>query len=124
MDASPSPFGLVVTDPANTTVPPAWTNWLLLMVPLFIADLRDVPDDLAYQMGANAGDVIASHADDAQHGGENRARARNAIAKSLALLARADGGVTALGIHACLKPHAGCPGRFNAAPPPTPEAKT
>jgi hypothetical protein len=123
MDASHIPFGLVVTAPADTTVPPNWTTFLLAMVPLFIAETKDLTEGQLARMRHEAEDLITEHGDDALYGGEHRAGARTAIAKSLALLARADGGVTALGIHACLQPHAGCPGRFSSTPPPTPEAK-
>lgn len=115
------PFGLVVASPGSSA-PRTWTDWLLFMVPLFISQMQDITEAKAARMREEAADLIASHGDDAQYGGQHQAGARTAIAKALALLARADGGVTALGVHACLQPHAGCPGRSNDTPP-TPEAK-
>ncbi|WDN56208.1 hypothetical protein [Streptomyces clavuligerus] len=85
-------------------------TWLLFMVPLCIAEFRDLPEFEITRASARAADLIASHGDDAQYGGQHQRSARTAIAKGLAVLARADGGVTALGIHACVRPHAGCPG--------------
>ncbi|MEV7465232.1 MULTISPECIES: hypothetical protein [Streptomyces] len=117
-----SPFGLVVASPGSAA-PRIWTDWLLFMVPLFIAQMQHISDAQASRMSEGAADLIAEHGDDAQYGGSHQSGARTAIAKGLALLARAEGGVTALGIHACIQPHAGCPGRVNAAPHPTPEAK-
>ncbi|MFF4534018.1 hypothetical protein ACFY1P_32715 [Streptomyces sp. NPDC001407] len=111
------PFGLVVTDPDSTTsVPHIWTDWLLFMVPLCIAEMRDLTEAEFDRVRAESSGLIASHGDDAQFGGRHQAGARTAIAKGLAVLARADGGVTALGIHACVRPHAGCPGGVQAAP--------
>ncbi|MFI6689279.1 hypothetical protein [Streptomyces sp. NPDC050485] len=107
------PFGLVVTDPEGQTfASQAWVTWLLFMVPLCIAELRGLPEPEIERISAESADLIASHGDDAQYGGHHQRSARTAIAKGLAVLARADGGVTALGIHACLRPHIGCPGRF------------
>ncbi|MFI5986805.1 hypothetical protein ACIBEA_38830 [Streptomyces sp. NPDC051555] len=113
------PFGLVVASTDRpTAAPPNWTNWLLLMVPLFIAEMRELPDDEIARLREENVDLITAHGDDAQFGGSQRAGGRNAIAKGLALMARADGGVTALGVHACLRPHIGCPGRFTTSPAP------
>ncbi len=106
------PFGRVVDvrKDAPTSASPAWVTWLLFMVPLCIAEFRDLPEFEIARVSARAADLIASHGDDAQYGGQHQRSARTAIAKGLAVLARADGGVTALGIHACVRPHAGCPG--------------
>jgi hypothetical protein len=106
------PFGLVVTTPesAPTTTSSAWVPWLLFMVPLYIAEMRDLSEPEFEHVSARAADLIASHGDDAQYGGHHQRSARTAIAQGLAVLARADGGVTALGIHACVRPHIGCPG--------------
>ncbi|MCL3998920.1 hypothetical protein [Streptomyces lavenduligriseus] len=106
------PFGRVVTTPGNaaTRAPSEWVTWLLFMVPLCIAELREVSEPDVERLAARAVDLIASHGDDAQYGGHHQRSARTAIAQGLAVLARADGGVTALGIHACVRPHLGCPG--------------
>ncbi|MEU5137053.1 hypothetical protein [Streptomyces californicus] len=84
------------------------------MVPLYIAELRDLSEPEIERVSARAADLIAGHGDDAQYGGRHQRSARTAIAHGLAALARADGGVTALGIHACTRPHVGCPGSSNA----------
>jgi hypothetical protein len=55
-------------------------------------------------------DTIAAHGDDLQFGGTHQKSARVALAKALALLATAEGGVTILGVHACTAVHEGCPG--------------
>ncbi|MEU5959306.1 hypothetical protein [Streptomyces sp. NPDC047525] len=119
-DQDQSPFGLVVASPGSA-VPPIWTDWLLFMVPLFTTEMRDLTNAELARLRTEAADLIAGHGDDAQYGGQHRAGARTAIARALALLAWAEGGVTALGIHACVRPHTGCPGRFDATPCTAPE---
>ncbi|MEU2770762.1 MULTISPECIES: hypothetical protein [Streptomyces] len=106
------PFGRVVTAPEDSPTPASstWVTWLLFMVPLCIAELRDLSEPDIERLSTRAADMIASHGDDAQYGGHHQRSARTAIAQGLAVLARADGGVTALGIHACMRPHVGCPG--------------
>ncbi|MFD8416578.1 hypothetical protein ACFV2Q_33355 [Streptomyces sp. NPDC059650] len=106
------PFGRVVTAPASSAkpTPPNWVTWLLFMVPLCIAEMRNLSELEFKRVSARAADLIASHGDDAQYGGHHQGSARTAIAKGLAALARAEGGVTALGIHACVRPHLDCPG--------------
>ncbi|MHC3392860.1 hypothetical protein ACLQ2E_25845 [Streptomyces lavendulocolor] len=91
-------------------------TWLLFMVPLCIAELREVSEPDIERLAARAVDLISSHGDDAQYGGHHQRSARTAIAQGLAVLARADGGVTALGIHACVRPHLDCPGHSPAHP--------
>lgn len=115
------PFGRVVTAPRSsaTSASPKWVTWLLFMVPLCIAELRDLPEPEIKRVSERAADLIASHGDDAQYGGHHQRSARTAIAKGLAVLAHAEGGVTALGIHACIHPHDGCPGDPTAHPRPS-----
>ena len=86
-------------------------DWLLFMVPMFIAELRHATDGEIEQASADALEQIASHGDDLQYGGRHQGSSRTALAKALAILARAEGGVTVLGVHACIAPHTGCPGR-------------
>jgi hypothetical protein len=108
---SHGPLGLVVRDPeSNTSVPELWTDWLQFMVPLCLAEMWNLSDAEIDRIRSECCDAIASHGDDAQFGGRHQGTARTAIAKGLAVLAMADGGVTALGIHACTRSHAGCPG--------------
>ncbi|WP_240509216.1 hypothetical protein [Streptomyces agglomeratus] len=115
------PFGRVVTAPEDspTSASSTWVTWLLFMVPLCIAELRGFSEPEIARVSARAADLISSHGDDAQYGGHHQRSARTAIAQGLAVLARADGGVTALGIHACMRPHVGCPGTSPARPSPS-----
>ncbi|MFE9121501.1 hypothetical protein [Streptomyces sp. NPDC007172] len=115
------PFGRVVAAPEDTptSAPAAWVTWLLFMVPLCITEVRDLSEPEFDRVSARAADLIASHGDDAQYGGHHQRSARTAIAQALALLATAEGGVTALGIHACMRPHVGCPGTAPAHPSPS-----
>jgi len=108
---SHGPLGLVVRDPdSSTSVSELWTDWLLFMVPLCLSEMRSLPEAEIDRIRAESSALIASHGDDAQFGGRHQATARTAIAKGLAVLARSEGGVTALGIHACTHPHSDCPG--------------
>lgn len=63
-------------------------TWLLFMVPLCIAEFRDLPEFEIARVSARAADLIACHGDDAQYGGHHQRSARTAIAKGLAVLAR------------------------------------
>jgi hypothetical protein len=121
------PFGCVVAVPDHTRQTGGGpgsrfgerlTSWLTFMVPMFIAELKDASDEQIDRARKDALDQIASHGDALQFGGEHRGSSRVALAKSFAILARAEGGVTALGVHACLHPHEGCPGRHRASGPP------
>jgi hypothetical protein len=115
------PFGCVVAAPRGVQPPRRHTtrddqfrdrlvDWLTFMVPMFIAELRNASDEELERARTDALEQIASHGDDLQYGGKHQASSRTALAKAFAILARADGGVTALGVHACLRPHEGCPG--------------
>lgn len=118
------PFGLVIADPGYA-IPPTSTNRqgraaetfranlvdvLLGMVPLSIAEIRTWSDHRRNIARQKAVDTIASHGDDLQFGGRQRGAALGALAQGIALGAYAPGGVTQLGIHACTRPHTGCPG--------------
>ncbi|MFJ9771842.1 hypothetical protein ACIRVF_11410 [Kitasatospora sp. NPDC101157] len=104
-------FGRVVVDPGSkTTAPQMWQEFLLGFLPLCIADLRAKAPSELEAVRQRALEQIASHGDVAQFGGKGKAEARVGIAQGLAILAFTEGGVTALGIHACVKAHEGCPG--------------
>lgn len=104
-------FGRVVSDPdGSTAVPESWQVFLLGFLPLCIADLRGRSENEMEALRLAAVEQIASHGDVAQFGGPGRAKSRVGIAQGLAVLAFAEGGVTALGMHACVEPHEGCPG--------------
>ncbi|MCX5216212.1 hypothetical protein OG689_44560 [Kitasatospora sp. NBC_00240] len=121
----PSPFGCVVLTPSSDTAnrPRRSTrdddtsfrerlaDFLIFLVPLCIAELSTASDQEIDHVRTHALEQIASHGDDLQFGGKHQRSSRTALAKALAVLARAEGGVTALGVHACLAPHEGCPGR-------------
>ena len=68
-------------------------------VPLWILEFRDQPSDKLGQLVAGCGEFIAAHGDDLLFGGEHCGDAFNALAKSLAVLAFAPGGVTFNGRH-------------------------
>ncbi|MEU9255758.1 hypothetical protein AB0D66_28405 [Streptomyces sp. NPDC048270] len=89
-------------------------DWLLFMVPLFIAEQRNASPEEIDRARAYALEQIASHGDDLQFGGKHQGSSRTALAKGFAILARAEGGVTALGVHACTAPHPHCPQRSDA----------
>lgn len=79
---SHGPFGRVVTAPGNvaTGASSTWVTWLLFMVPLCIAELREVSEPDIERLAARAVDLISSHGDDAQYGGHHQRSARTAIA--------------------------------------------
>ncbi|MCX4481827.1 hypothetical protein OOK44_36230 [Streptomyces cellulosae] len=132
-DSEPSdshgPFGLVVRVPTPDRRPhpehAPWTgafperlaDFLTGLIPLFIAELAAATDEQLQQARDAALEQIANHGDDLQFGGEHRRSSRTALAKAFALLARAEGGVTALGVHACTAVHEGCPGLRPSHPP-------
>ncbi|MBC7299827.1 hypothetical protein [Nocardia salmonicida] len=136
-DATPQPavewgpFGLVTADP-DYTAPPASQNRqgraaetfhtnlvdvLLALVPLSIAEIRTWSDHRRNITRQKAVDTIAAHGDDLQFGGRQRGSALGALAQGIALGAYAPGGVTQLGIHACTRPHTGCPGLVSRGEP-------
>ncbi|WP_067469646.1 hypothetical protein [Nocardia amamiensis] len=120
MNANPAqhrPFGCVVevartprSDPKDEAFAANLTTTLLALVPTWIATVRDWTTEQRQQATTEAAHTIASHGDALQFGGKKGGHALDALARGLALLAHAEGGVTALGIHACIEPHDSCPG--------------
>ncbi|MDH6522452.1 hypothetical protein M2159_008831 [Streptomyces sp. SAI-090] len=118
---SHGPFGRVVRVPIPDQRPhyehAPWTgafperlaDFLAGLIPLFIAELASATDEQINQARDAALEQIANHGDDLQFGGKHRRSSRTALARAFALLARAEGGVTALGVHACTAVHEGCP---------------
>lgn len=82
---------------------------LTALVPMWIAQMHTWSDAAIKRASTDAVQLIIAHGDDLQFGGKRRGATLTALAKAFAILARADGGVTALGVHACLTPHAQCP---------------
>lgn len=82
---------------------------LQLAVPMWIEQLRAVGGQLPYDERDRIIEQINSKGDDLQFGGKrgSAAQAFNAMAKGLAALAYAPGGVTFCGIHWCTD-HAIC----------------
>ncbi|MCM2430909.1 hypothetical protein [Streptomyces sp. RKAG337] len=130
------PFGCVVLAPP-TSRPQSPTrptrddqfherlaDWLLFMVPMFIAEQRNASDQEMERARTDALEQIASHGDDLQFGGKHQGSSRTALAKGFAILARAEGGVTALGVHACTVPHAYCPAQPHPGPSDAADAHT
>ncbi|MFE9428985.1 hypothetical protein ACFYNO_39250 [Kitasatospora sp. NPDC006697] len=120
---SHGPFGLVLLDPKARTVAPSddgfrerLADWLLFMVPMFISEQRNATAEEIDRARSDALEQIASHGDDLQFGGRHQGSSRTALAKAFAVLARAEGGVTALGVHACTAPHPFCPGERATTP--------
>ncbi|MGW4369154.1 hypothetical protein ACWEKT_26265 [Nocardia takedensis] len=85
------------------------TDFLLFLVPLMLAEMRDWSAQRRAIVAADTAAMIASHGDDAQYGGRHQGPARTAIARALALGAGFPDGVTLFGVHACLHPHPDCP---------------
>ncbi|MGA5442502.1 hypothetical protein ACPCKW_23700 [Streptomyces griseoincarnatus] len=125
--ASHGAFGLVVRVPVADVRPhPEHAPWrgafperladfLVGLIPLFIAELAHATDEQIGQVRDGALEEIPHHGDDLQFGGEHRRSSRTALAKAFAILARAEGGVTALGVHACTAVHEGCPAKSPAS---------
>lgn len=70
-------------------------------VPIAIHDLRYHMWPDLQQLATEASTTIASHGDDLQFGGKKCASTFAALARGLAVLAYAPGGVTFLGVHWC-----------------------
>lgn len=79
--------------------------------------MRTWSDEEIRSEASAASDVIGSHGDDLQYEGRMRGPALSALAKAFALLAHAEGGITALGVHACLAAHDRCPAERGTQPP-------
>lgn len=75
---------------------------LAVAVPLWIENFRPLTDDQRIEIAKEAGQVVAEHGDiilyQSKKKGET-AKAFNQLARGLAALAFADGGVTAFGLH-------------------------
>jgi hypothetical protein len=82
---------------------------LELAVPLHLFEQAGWDDARRLAAAAEAADTVASHGDDLQFRGKYCAQAFNALARGLAVLAAAPGGVTFRGRHWCTRPHSGCP---------------
>ncbi|WP_063044971.1 hypothetical protein [Nocardia pseudovaccinii] len=111
-----SPFGRVVLVDRPAKRPPTeerfadnFANALIALIPMWIVEVRAWSDEKIQREASAAAEVIGSHGDDLQYGGKKRGPALNAVAKAFALLARAEGGITGLGVHACLAAHDLCP---------------
>lgn len=119
---SHGPFGRVVAtgDPAahdrhDGEFNDGLASFLTGFVPIVIAEMRTWSPEHLERTRIETADMIAAHGDDLQYGGKHATEARIALAKALAIGARAEGGITALGVHACLRPHEGCPGTFGGS---------
>lgn len=80
------------------------------LVPLAVADLARTTFEERAAYAEGAVELIAGHADQLMFA-SSRSKPTgvlSAIARSLAVLAYQPGGVTALGVHACTRPHPGC----------------
>lgn len=82
-------------------------DFLHAFVPLRIWELWDADEAEVKKLREKAEQQITSHGDDIQYdGSEGRP---TDLVTALAVLARAEGGVSSLGLHACIEPHEGCP---------------
>jgi hypothetical protein len=90
---------------------------LAFAVPLHIMQIRTWSDGRRSAARAEDAQTIASHGDDLQFGGKHCAATFNALARGLAQLADAPGGVTFAGLHWCTSPHEECPNRRQPAVP-------
>lgn len=79
------------------------------LVPLRIWELWDASEAEVKKLREEAVELISSHGDDIQFDGKYQTEGRVALVTALAVLARAEGGASILGVHACIEPHEGCP---------------
>lgn len=84
---------------------------LLGLVGLRIQELEGASDAELVELGKGAASVIGSRGDEFQFPkGKEVSGVLNELVSGFAAAARlADGGITGLGVHACLYPHEGCP---------------
>ncbi|WNI17559.1 hypothetical protein [Actinacidiphila sp. ITFR-21] len=84
---------------------------LVGLVPLRIWELRDASELEIGVLAKECSALIASGADAFmfQKQQQKPTGVLAALATAFAVLARVEGGITHLGVHACLEPHAGCP---------------
>jgi len=94
--------------------------FLEFLVPLRMSELTHLSEEEIAPLRIAALEQIASHGDVLQYGGKGQREARTALVTALAILASAEGGIDALGVHACAAPHAGCPA--NRTSDTTPES--
>ena len=88
---------------------PNLPDYLLFMLPLTIWEQRNLSDAEVRQIQERSTNAIASHGDDLQFGGRHAREALRGLVEGMAILARAPGGVTFAGVHACLQDHPKCP---------------
>lgn len=97
-------------DTPDTSFRAGLVAYLLALVPIAIAEQRSRTNQELEPLRDRWEELVTYHGDELQYGGRNRAASRSALAQAIAFLARAEGGVAALGIHACITAHVGCPG--------------
>ncbi|QFG25437.1 hypothetical protein [Actinomadura sp. WMMB 499] len=83
---------------------------LLMLTPLAILEMRVVPFETRKEIASEAADIIASKADQLMYTPGKNPGVLGHLARGFAALAYQEGGVTALGLHACAEPHIECPG--------------
>lgn len=80
-------------------------QFLLGLVPIYIHDMRDWAPDQFHRAKRATGEKLHVHGDDLVYGGKHATKARTALAMAIALGAYAEGGITACGVHACVRSH-------------------
>lgn len=85
---------------------------LTALVPLRVWELRDASEAEIAKLSEEATVTIAGKADVFQYKtkGDKPSGVLPALVTAFAVLARVEGGITALGVHACVETHEGCPG--------------
>jgi len=71
-------------------------------VPMRIEEMSTWDDAARQSMTTWSVDIVCAHGDDLLYGGEHCAKAFNALAQGLAILAYRPGGVTFAGLHWCV----------------------
>lgn len=82
---------------------------LLMLVPLAITELAGLSFETRQKIAEEAGDLISGKADQLMYASSQEPGVLGPMARGFAALAYQPGGVTALGLHACVLPHPGCP---------------
>ncbi len=109
------PWRLGDPDPAlEETVRAGVAMWMLEMAGLTGDERRRRVPAGGVQLVASRGDILQWRRKDGRPSPATAAT-MNALCAGIADAADADGGVTVLGVHACTRPHPGCP-----LPPPPP----
>lgn len=105
-------LGYAVRVPIETEAPDNFreqmADYLEAFVPLRIYELRSKSPEEIDKLRAEAVTLITAKGDVLQYGGKGQTEARVALITAIAVLAFSEGGVTALGVHACAEPHEGC----------------